>query len=90
MKKHKPDSKSDLLVWKETFRFLPPGGKRYHNVYLEADQHSVRIKVGRSVIHLAPCNDESFLQHFQRAIDAHRTFHHIANPGSYIGIPAPF
>lgn len=76
-------------VWKETFQFLPPGKKRYRKVRLEADRHSVRIKIGRETITLGQCGDACFLQHLQRAIDAQRTLKHIVSPDSWTGVPAP-
>lgn len=75
---------SDLL-WTDTFDYLPPNGKRYRKVKLEADANVVRIKLGKEVITLVPCNDFAFLQRVQRAVEAQRALGHIARPDTRVG-----
>ena len=72
-------------TWTDTFEYLPPGGKRYRKVRLEADASGVKVKVGRETIVLTPHGDTAFLFLLQRAVDAQRTLGHIANPEVRVG-----
>jgi hypothetical protein len=63
--------------YRDTFDYLPPAGKRYRKIKIEADENAVTIKIGRETIVLSPHNDRAFMGALQRAADARWTLRYM-------------